>query len=90
MLAFTMYLKIFVFNLCDYLEWASKKQPRINYLSFKIYKSLRYNFFKDLQLVNFLSSAKILKPKTDYKFINDIFLGSFLFSTCTKLMSKSM
>ena len=64
-------------------------QPKINYSYFKIHKSLRYHFFRDLQLVNFLSSAKITK----FKFIKNllmIFFGSFLFSTCTKLTSKSM
>ena len=40
-------------------------QPKINYLYFKIYKSLRYRFFSDLYVVNFSSSAKTSKPKID-------------------------
>ena len=44
-----------------------KGQPKINYfyLEFKIHISLRYHLLKDLQLLNFLSSAKISKPKID-------------------------
>ena len=40
-------------------------QPKLNYLYFKIYKSVRYYFLRDLQLINFLSSAKISKPKVE-------------------------
>ena len=45
------------------IEIIKKTQPKINHLYFKIYNSLWYHFFRDLQFVNFLSSAKISKPK---------------------------
>ena len=50
-----------------------KQQPKTNYLYFKIYKSVRYHFLRDLQLVNISSSAKISKPAIELKFINDSF-----------------
>ena len=46
-----------------------KQQPKKNFLYFKIYKSLRYHFLRDLQLVNISSSAKISKPTIELNFI---------------------